>query len=207
MGTDHPADHQQPVELIERERVFDGYFKIDRYRLRHALFRGGAGPAITREVFERGHAVCVLPYDPARDRVLLIEQFRVAPFVCGERAWLIEVVAGIIEPGETAPEVARREAREEAGLQLDELIPMFRCYASPGGSTETMQHYAALTDLPDETGGVHGLEGEAEDIRVFTMRLDEALAAIEAGRIISAPAILALQWLGLNRDRLRRAAP
>jgi ADP-ribose pyrophosphatase len=198
--------NQGAVELHGREPVFQGYFRVDKYRLRHRLFAGGWGKELSREVFERGHAVAVLPYDPRQDRVVLIEQFRIGPYACGEPPWLLEIVAGIIDPGESPENVARRELREEAGVgAVRALEPICRYYASPGGSTETVQLYCALIDAGG-VGGVHGLQDEGEDIRVHVMDFSAAIAALHDGRIDSATPIIALQWLALNRDRLRREA-
>lgn len=195
----HPAGRPNPVSLLARDTVFQGHYRVDRYRLRHQQYDGGDGPPISREVFERGHGVVVLPYDPVRDRVVLIEQFRIAPYAVGDPPWMIEAIAGLIDDGEAPEDVARREAREEAGLSLDRLVRIMRVYVSPGGTTETLTLFAAPIDLPDGTGGVHGLAAEGEDIRVLLLDADAALAMIEDGRITAAPAVLALQWLALNR--------
>jgi ADP-ribose pyrophosphatase len=196
------------VELRDRRAVFQGYFRVDKFRLRHRLFAGGWGQEISREVFQRGHAVAVLPYDPKLDQVVLIEQFRIGPYACGEPPWLLEIVAGVIDPGETPEDVARRELMEEAGIgRVRALTPICRYYASPGGSSETIRLYCALIDATG-IGGVHGLAAEGEDIRVLAMDYAAAMTALAEGRIDSSMPIIALQWLALNRDRLRRdAAP
>ena len=202
----HPADRPNPVTPLACDTVFQGHYRVDRHRLRHQQYAGGEGAPISREVFERGHGVVVLPYDPARDRVALIEQFRIAPYIVGDRAWMIEAIAGLIDPGETPEDVARREAKEEAGLTLGKLVPMMRYYVSPGGTTETLVFFAAPTELPDGTGGLHGLDSEGEDIRVLLVDTGTALAMAEDGRIISGPAIAALQWLALHSERFIRPA-
>jgi len=120
-------------QLIEKTTSFQGYFRIERYRFRHKLFAGGWSGEISREVFERGHAVAVLPYDPERDAVLLIEQFRIGALAGGMPAWQIEVIAGIIDEGETPEAVARREAQEEARCEILDLLPIYHYLASPGG--------------------------------------------------------------------------
>ena len=112
------------VELIERTTAFEGYFRIDRYELHHQLFAGGMSDPLTREVYERGHAAAVLPYDPQRDAVVLIEQFRIGAYAAGREPWLIEIVAGIVEAGETSSDVAQRELHEEAGLSAAALEPI-----------------------------------------------------------------------------------
>lgn len=190
------------VEIIERETVYQGYFRVDRYRLRHKLFAGGWSDEMQREVFERGHAVTLLPYDPVRDEVVLIEQFRPGAFASGRDAWLIECVAGIIEEGETPEDVARREAVEEAGLTVQDLWHMQSMFVSPGAVTEHMELYLGRVDA-DGAGGIHGLDHEHEDIRVFVCAFNEAMEMLESGRIIDCHTVVSLQWLALHRDEVR----
>lgn len=190
------------VEVVEREACFRGFYQLDRLHLRHRLFAGDMGKLISRELFVRHDAVCVLPYDPQRDCVVLIEQFRVGALDKSLNPWLIELVAGLIDKDEQPEEVARREAVEEAGLELAELWPLTQYYPSPGGSDERVHLYVGRCDSRG-AGGVHGLEEEGEDIRVLVWSLDEALAALDDGRIDNAASIIALQWLALNRDKLR----
>ena len=190
------------VEVVEREACFRGFYQLDRLHLRHRLFAGDMGKLISRELFVRHDAVCVLPYDPQRDCVVLIEQFRVGALDKSVNPWLIELVAGLIDKDEQPEEVARREAVEEAGLELAELWPLTQYYPSPGGSDERVHLYVGRCDSRG-AGGVHGLEEEGEDIRVLVWSFDEALAALDDGRIDNAASIIALQWLALNRDKLR----
>jgi ADP-ribose pyrophosphatase len=190
-----------PVVVLEQSIVFAGFFKVVRYRLRHRQFAGGTGPELVREVLERGHAVVVLPFDPERNQVVLIEQFRTGALGVVDHPWLVEPVAGIIEPGEQAPDVARREAHEEAGLELLDLLPACTYFASPGGSTETCQVFIGRVDSR-HAGGVFGLAHEGEDIKVRVVPFDDALAWIGNGRIHAAQTIVALQWLALHRAEL-----
>lgn len=192
---------ERQVRVIEKKLAFDGYFKIIRYRLVHGLFAGGDGPEISREIFERGRAVAVLPYDPERDEVVLIEQFRPGALGVEPDPWLIETIAGIVEPGEAIEDVAKREAKEEAGLDLRELEPAIRYFASPGGSTETVDLFVARIDAAN-AGGLFGLAEEGEDIKVHVISLDQAISWLSEGRIKVATTIIALQWLFLNRGRL-----
>jgi ADP-ribose pyrophosphatase len=189
------------VVVLEQTIAFDGFFKVIRYRLRHEQFAGGMGAELAREVLERGHAVVVLPFDPKRDEVVLIEQFRIGALGIVTDPWLVEPVAGIIEPGERAPEVARREALEEAGLELLDLVPACAYFASPGGSTETCQVFIGRVDAAG-AGGIFGLADEGEDIKVHVVPLEEALAWLGDGRIHAAPTIVALQWLALHRAEI-----
>lgn len=191
------------VEIFEKTTPFQGYFRIDRYRLRHRRHDGGWTGEMTREVFERGHAAAVLLYDPDRDTVGLIEQFRVGAMAAGQSAWQIETVAGIIEPGESPEDVVRREAVEEAGATLLDLVPIATYLVSPGGTTETCSLYCGRVDSHG-MGGHFGLAEEDEDIRVFVVPTDEALALLGQPATANAVTIIALQWLALNREALKR---
>ncbi|MCL7461104.1 NUDIX domain-containing protein [Pseudomonas sp. NW5] len=191
------------VDIIEREACFRGFYALDRIHLRHSLFAGGMGPQISRELFIRPDAVCVLPYDPRRDEVVLVEQFRVGALTKSEHPWLLELVAGLIDPDESPEAVAMREAREEAGIALTELWPLTTYYPSPGGSDERVHLFVGCCDS-QHAGGLHGLAEEGEDIRVQVLSFQGALAAMHAGRLDNAASIIALQWLQLNRDEVRR---
>ena len=192
------------VELLGKSERYSGFFRINRYRLRHRLFAGGWSGVIEREVFERGHAVGVLPYDPVADSLVLIEQFRIGALAAGMSPWLIEVVAGIVEEGETPEEVARRETQEEAGLEIQALMPMCRYLVSPGGSSESVRLYCGRVDSRG-AGGIHGLAEEHEDIRVDRVAYGEAMRLLEEGRVTNSVSLIALQWLALHRDRVRAA--
>ena len=189
------------VEIIDKQTPFRGYFRVDAYRLRHRTFDGGWSREISREIFERGHAAAVLLYDPERDAVVLIEQFRTGAYAAGLEPWLIETVAGIIEPGEEAAEVVRREAMEEAGCEVGTLESIGRCILSPGGSSETIALFCGRV-ASGNAGGLHGVDHEDEDIRPLVLSTDEALARLADGRILNAATVIALQWLALNKDRL-----
>ena len=191
------------VELIEKQAAFCGYFRIDRLRLRFPLYEGGMSREVEREVLERGQVAAVLLVDPDRDCVVLIEQFRPGPYAAGEPPWLIEAVAGVIEGGESAEELARREAREEANCEITDLFPIMRFFTSPGASTESVALFCGRVDSSD-AGGVHGLAEEGEDIRVLVVSVDEALALLGEGRIVNAKTIIALQWLASNYDKVRK---
>lgn len=190
------------VEVLQRETCFKGFYRLDRLHLRHRQFAGGMGPQLSRELFVRHDAVCVLPYDPQRDNVVLIEQFRIGALDKSTHPWLLELVAGLIDKDEQPEEVARREAEEEADLQLTSLWPITRYYPSPGGSDERVHLYLGRCDS-DGAGGIHGLAEEGEDIRVHVWPLEDALQAVKDGRIDNAASIIALQWLALNRAEVR----
>lgn len=194
------------VEISRRENCFKGFYKLDRLVLRHELFAGGMSREINRELFVRHDAVCVLPYDARHDEVVLIEQFRIGALDKAANPWMIELVAGLIDKnGEPPEEVARREAEEEAGLTLQTLWPITKYFPSPGGSDEFVHLYLGRCETRGTTavGGLHGLEVEAEDIRVTVWALEDALQAVRDGRICNAATIIGLQWLALNRTEVR----
>ena len=206
MAEQRPEDSAaaKAFEVLDRTVEYGGFFRLERLGLRFSLFEGGWSAPIEREVYAQSHAAAVVLYDPVADRVVLIEQFRAAAINAPGGPWQIEIVAGLIDPGETPEDVVRREAVEEAGCSVEgvELIGEF--LLSPGGSSDRMFLYCARIDS-SEAGGIHGLIEEGENIRVFTMATDDAMAAISDGRIGNATCVIGLQWLALNRTRLRAA--
>jgi ADP-ribose pyrophosphatase len=192
--------------VVEKSVGYHGFFTLMRYTVKHTLFAGGWSAEMPREVLERGHAVAVLPYDPVRDAVVLVEQFRagaISVATTPDAAWLLEVVAGMIEAGETPVEVAHRETQEEAGCEISELIPLYHFFGSPGGAAETTQLFCGRVDT-SHIGGIHGMAEEHEDIQVHVVSFAESQRLLATGKIRAAPAIIALQWLGLNREALRQ---
>lgn len=206
MSWEKPTFGARDWALLDEESVYRGFFRMDRLTLQHRLFAGGWSGAVRRELFRRGHSVGVLLYDPALDRVALLEQFRIGALDAEGGPWLLEVVAGMMEPGESAEAVALREITEETGLPGATLMPIGRFLLSPGGSDETIALYCGLVDLAS-VGGIHGRPDESEDIRVFTLSSEEAFDALRAGRCNNAPAAISLQWLQLHRDSLRSPPP
>ncbi len=192
------------VTLEARESLLDGFISIDRLHLRHRLFAGGWTETLQREVMRRGAVAAVLPYDPVSDRLVLIEQFRIGPFAAQDpEPWITEIVAGMVEPGESTADMAHRETLEETGCTVARLEKIMEFYSSPGGSTQRVALYCAEVDAASASG-IHGLAEEGEDIRVFTKSTDEAIAMVQSGTIRNAISIIGVQWLALNRDALRR---
>jgi len=198
----HPQFKQQDVEIIDTRTIWQGYFKMVKTIFRHPLYAGGHSKIIERELFERGHAVAVIPYDPVTDEVVLIEQIRVGAFDSGLSPWLIEVVAGVIETGEVAIDVARRELREESGLVAQSMEPVMSFLTSPGATSERIDLYLAKVEAATALN-VAGLEEEGEDIKVLRVTVDDAVAALDQGLIINGPTIIALQWLARHHQRIR----
>ena len=193
------------VEIVERRQAYTRFFAIEEHLLRHRRFDGGVSDTLERAVFTSGDAVVVLPYDPRRDSVLLIEQFRAGPWARRDpRPWRLETVAGRCDRSEPPEATARREAREEAGLELGRIERIADFYPSPAIMSEFITAFVAEADL-GAAGGVFGLPEEHEDIRAQVVPLAAALAAVETGEIDTAPLMLALLWLRINADRLREA--
>lgn len=193
---------KKQFEILDQHTVYNGFFKLERYQVKHTLFAGGWSQPLQRELFRRNNCVGVLLYDPIRDEVVLLEQFRVGAMLHSEQAWLLEIVAGGIEEGETPEQVAYREAEEEAGCTIEELTLISEFYTSPGGASERLSLFYGRVDSTN-VGGIYGLEEEDEDIRVSVISFAQAYQLLEQGRIESAIPMIAIQWLALNRDKLR----
>ena len=190
------------VEIIARETLYSGFFSMDLYRFRHRLFNGEMSGEIRREIFERGHAAVLLPFDPVRDEVVLVEQIRIAAYDVSESPWLLEMVAGMIEEGETVEDVVRREALEEAGLVVGRAKPVLSYLASPGGTSERLSIMVGEVDATTAEG-IHGLADENEDIRVHVVSREQAYQWVEEGKIDNAASVIALQWLQLHHQALK----
>lgn len=186
--------------IEQRDALYRGFYRMDKLTISHQRFAGGE-QTIQREVMDRHDAVCVLLVDLPREEVVLVEQFRIGA-INTANPWLLEVVAGLIDKDEQPDEVARREAAEEAGVELGRLHPISHYLPSPGGSNESVYLYIAEVDAT-MASGVHGLDEEGEDIRVVRLPLAHAFAACRDGTINNAAALIALQWLQLNVDWLR----
>lgn len=190
-------------KLNQHKVLFKKYFQLEEFSLSHELYRGGYSNIFTREIFERGSVVALLPYDPKRRKVVLIEQFRAGAIRDEQTPWLVECVAGVVEAGEAEDQVAIRESREEAGCDIEQLHAICRYYVSPGGTSEECTLYCGIIDSTG-VGGVHGLVEENEDIRVEVVDSEIAYAWLKEGKIKSSATIIALQWLQLNEARLIR---
>ncbi|HEY3699648.1 MAG TPA: NUDIX domain-containing protein [Spongiibacteraceae bacterium] len=190
------------LEIVARERAYDGFFKLDKLQLRHRKFAGDWSATLTRELVLRHEAVGVLLYDPQLDAIALVEQFRTGAIENKNSPWILELVAGLIDRDETPPVVAARETQEEANCSVLALEPIYDFFMSPGGSNEYLHLFCARCDLQN-AGGVHGLPEEHEDIRVHVFPYADAIALLQNGAVNNAITIIALQWLQLQRARLR----
>jgi ADP-ribose pyrophosphatase len=199
---------QGKVEVIDRRMAYSHYYAMEEIHLSYEKFSGAMSQKIERAVFVGGDASIVLPYDPVRDCVMLIEQIRMGPLARGDNSvWQLEPIAGGIDPGETPEDAARREAIEEAGLTLLSLEKIAEVYASPGNATEFFYVYLGLADLPNVITGLGGLASEHEDIRSHVMPFDEFIHLVDAFGATNAPLVMAANWLARHRDRLRSEHP
>jgi ADP-ribose pyrophosphatase len=195
------------VDILARRHPYDGFFSVEEVEARFRRFDGDAQRDVRRAVFCVTDAATVLPYDPVRDRILLLEQLRFGPLAQGDPApWLLEPVAGLIDAGETPEETARREAAEEAALVIGDLHFVARYYPSPGGVSQVLHSFVGIADLPDEAARLGGHEDEGEDILGHVIGFGTAMEMLAAGDLVNAPTILSLQWLAMHRERLRGAA-
>ncbi len=215
MTTDNDDKDVKPftrsdVEVVERTTLYEQYFRVDHYILKHRLFEGGWSGHIPREIFERGHAVSVVLFDPLRDALVMIEQFRAGAYAAMNSPWfggdcsplLIEITAGIIEDGETPEEVARREAKEETGCEITDIVPLCHYLVSPGGSSESCFIFCGRVDSA-KAGGIHGLSHEHENIRVRAVPVAQVFEWLDNGRINNAMTMIGLQWFRRRHCALR----
>jgi ADP-ribose pyrophosphatase len=190
------------LEVIARERCFNGFLRLVRYRLRHSLFVGGWGPVIERERIEYLRSAAAILYDALRDQIVMVEQFRIGALEYGDGAWTLEPVGGILHEGESAVQVVRREAMEEAGCEILALEPIGAYHVSPGTSADRVCLFCGRVDA-SKAAGIHGLTEEGEDTRVAVIDAEQAIRDLFTGRINNSAAIIGTQWLALNRERLR----
>lgn len=184
--------------------LYQGFFRMEKFHVSYELFNGKGSATVTREVLERGNAAAVLPYDPVADKVVLIEQFRVGAMEDKNGPWLIETIAGMMDANESADEVVRREADEEAKCALGQLIPIAEYYCSPGGCTEKVHLFCGQTDTKQLVNlSVHGLATENEDIRLHICSYEQMLDYYASGKCNNAMTLIAVQWLILHRDKVR----
>lgn len=199
------------VKQIKKTEEFKGYFEVNKYIFSYRQFNGEMGKEVEREIFERGHAVAVLPYDPIEDKIILIEQFRPGTFIGMQdenwldkdsNAWMLEIVAGIIDDGETIKDVALREAKEETNLEVINLAYIQPFFVSPGAVSEFIHLFVAHVDS-NKAGGVFGLDHEAEDIKSHVFSCKQIWQMLDNGKITNATAIIALQWLRINQQKIK----
>ncbi|KTD89437.1 NUDIX domain-containing protein [Pseudoalteromonas sp. H71] len=191
------------VSVKPVKNLYKGFFQVDLYQFEHALFAGGKSKLISREILERGDAIAVLPYDPVSDTVLLIEQIRIGAIKSKHSPWLLECIAGMTDGSDDYESVVKKEAYEEAGLNLTELEFMLSYLSSPGGTTERLHLYLARADLSEVESGVYGLETEGEDIKTHVLSVDDALARLNNGEMDNAATVICMQWLALNHEKMK----
>lgn len=195
------------VTLHERAEGYRGFFELAEFRFDHQRFDGTRSPRVMREAFLAFDAALVLPYDPASDQILLVEQLRFGPLWRDDpQPWVFEPIAGLVDAGEEPADTARREAMEESGLRLGALEPMVQVYASPGYSTEFFHCFLGVVDLSEFTASSGGLASEHEDIRSHVMPFDAAMGLVRSGEINAGPLVMMLYWLAAERGRLRASA-
>lgn len=193
------------VEILREENLYQGHFQLKKIIFRHKLFNGGMSGEVVRELMIKGEAAAVIAYDPVRDNVVLVEQFRIGAYnpKTQNSPWLLELIAGMVEEGETAESVAVRESQEEAGLTVSNLTHALSVWDSPGGAYERLHIFLGLVDSQN-IGGVHGLAEENEDILVHVVPREQAYQWVQTGKIDNVIAVLGLQWLQLNYPQYRK---
>jgi len=186
-------------QLIEQCNLYNGFFKLQNYRLKHQLFQGGWSDEFNREILQRGDAAGVLLFDPKTDQLVLIEQFRAGAIDSGN-PWIMEVVAGMIEAEETPQQVVERESLEESGSSIKGIKLIQQYFSSPGGTSEQIWLFVGEIDI-HEIAEYAGLENENEDIKVHAVAVSKAFDWLNSGKINNAMTLIALQWLQLQPAR------
>ena len=204
MNDPKPVFTAEDVEILERETPFQGFFRVERLTLRHRHYQGGWGAPVKRELFVRPPAAAVLPYDPVRGEILLVEQFRVGALEWRDTPWCLELVAGLADKdGEPVADLVRREALEEAGVEIGAMRRVAHYMPSPGGPNQRLQVFVGQADLSG-AGGIHGVADEGEDIRVVLQPVSAIESLLPSGRVDNASSLITLPWLLLNRHALDR---
>lgn len=203
-----PPPDPDRIRIESRHEAYGRYFSVEEIALRHQMHGGGWSAVVEREVFMSADAALLLPYDPIRDQVLVVSQFRIGPLARGQaQCWMLEPIAGRIDAGETPAEAAMREAREEAGLRPGRLYPLPAHYPTPGANSEFFYPFVALADLGShDTGRSFGLPDEGEDIATIVMPRAELSALAESGQLQCGPLVMMAFWLDRHADQLRAGA-
>ncbi|SHF43238.1 nudix-type nucleoside diphosphatase, YffH/AdpP family [Ruegeria intermedia] len=201
--TGDPRDVRKDVIAHRHHRAYVNYFGVDEIDLQYRRHDGTMGPVLNRSALMQGGAVVVLPYDPVRDCVLLVEQFRPPVYLIDDpEPWVWEPVAGMIDPGETPEQTALRETMEEAGVSPYRLENAGEAYSSTGSSTEFVHLYVGLCDLTDPAVN-GGLTAEGEDIRSRILPCDAFIGQVDRHGFKDMPLLVVAHWLARHRDRLR----
>lgn len=196
----------EDVKILSEENCYSGFLQIKQFKIQCRLYEGGWSKIFARELLQRTPGVGVLLYDPSLDKILMVEQFRIGCLLDQQNGpWALELIAGLIEESESSQDVAKREAQEEAGININELIPICEYYNSPGGSSEKLSIFCALIDLSTVEEGIYGLESESENIRSVIIDRAKAETAVKNGEINNAMSIIAIQWLALNLNELKKS--
>ncbi len=195
---------QQDIEIVKEESLYEGFFRLQRIQFRHKLFAGGMSNIVTRELLYKSAASAVIAYDAERDSVVLVEQVRIGAYQPGlsSSPWLLELIAGMIEPGESPEQVALRESEEEAGIKISHLEHVLSVWDSPGSTVERLHLFVGKVDSRTATG-LHGLATEHEDIKVHVVDRETAYQWINEGKIDNSIALMGIQWLQLNYQKLQ----
>ena len=199
--------HQGDARVVygPAETPYSGFFQLDLHRFSFEQFDGKMSDQVAREVLDRGNSVAILPYDPHLDRVMLIRQFLIGAELAKRPNRPLQVIAGMVDKGETALDTARREAVEEAGLKVHWIRPAQAFLPSPGGTSEYVETFAAMADLSGPLGrrGTFGVATENENMVAEVLTAEDAIAHLDAGKIEAGPAVVLLQWFARFRDTLR----
>ena len=202
-----PQFKQNDVTILKEKLAYPGYCKVKQLDLQYAMFQGGKTHSIQRDLICRPPSISVLLVAPASEKVVMLEQFRLGAYGQLDSPWLLEIVAGVVDGNDTLSaedniiDTVYREIKEETGCEVLSLLPICNYLMSPGISNEYMHVFCAKVKAPS-SGEIHGLSEEGEDIKIHVISMEDVFQCLAEGQIVSSPAVIAVQWLKLNRASL-----
>ena len=180
--------------------LHQGFYGLKEISFTHKKHSGDWTPITKREIFGGAHVSTVLPYDPIKKKILLLRQFRAGTIKRNHDPMMLEIVAGMIDKGETPSDAAKRECLEETGEKVITLKSICSYYPSPGSSESYYHSYLAEINA-FEGEKIFGNENEGEDILAKCYSISEVKTFLKEKKIINAPSLLALQWFFLEYYR------
>ena len=184
-------------KIINKKNLYSGFFSLNKYEFTHKKHDGEWTSTLDREIFSGAHVSTLLPYDPIKKEIILIQQFRAGVLSRYDEDYLLEIVAGIIDEGENPEETAMRECFEETGCEVKKIHPIQSYFPAPG-SYESYYHLYLGEIQAFDGERIKGLEKENEDILVKSFKIDEVRQMLKEKKITNGLTLIALQWFFLE---------
>ena len=184
-------------KIINKKNLYSGFFSLNKYEFIHEKHNGEWTDTVGREIFSGAHVSTLLPYDPIKKEIILIQQFRAGVLSRYDEDYLYEIVAGMIDEGENPEETAARECFEETGCKVEKIYPIQSYFPAPGSSESYYHLYLGEVKAFDGER-IRGLEKENEDILVKSFKIEEVRKMLKEKKINNGLTLLALQWFFLE---------